>query len=172
MKLLLLVLASGLCLVPRAQAETTVKLSNVHLCCNACVKGVERSVAKLTEVTAEIDKDGGTVTFKAANDGAAQKAVTAMAAAGYHGKADNTKFAMKDDSGAKDEKVASLKITNIHMCCKACVRGLNKALSKVDGVTGNDAVEKVDSFTATGNFNAKALVQALHDAGFHGKVGK
>src|SRR5690349_1129025 len=102
MKLLTLcAMAAALVLTPAAQAETTVKLSDVHLCCNACVKGVDKALGKVSDVTTEIDKDAGTVVIKAQNDAAAQKAVKAMADAGYHGKADNTKFAMKDDSGAK-----------------------------------------------------------------------
>ena len=41
-----LALIAALSLIPAslAMAETKVKLSNVHLCCGSCVKGIEASV--------------------------------------------------------------------------------------------------------------------------------
>ena len=84
-----------------ASADTTVKLSNVHLCCNGCVTGAEKAVAKAKGVTAAVDKDAGTVTLTAADKAAVQSGVDALVAAGYFGKSDSADISVKDTSGAK-----------------------------------------------------------------------
>ncbi len=63
-------------------ADTSVKLSNVHLCCNGCVKGVDKALSTVTGATAQSDKDAGTVTLSAPDNATAQKAVDALVAAG------------------------------------------------------------------------------------------
>ena len=45
------------------RAESSAKISGVHLCCQSCVKGVEKAVADVPNVTASVDKDAGTVTL-------------------------------------------------------------------------------------------------------------
>ena len=47
--------------VAAALAETTVTLSDVHLCCNNCVKGVDTAVAPVSGTKATCDKDAGTI---------------------------------------------------------------------------------------------------------------
>src|SRR5258707_3512319 len=64
-------------------ADTSVKLSNVHLCCNSCVKGVDKALSGVTGATAQSDKDAGTVTITAPDKATAQKAVNALVAEGY-----------------------------------------------------------------------------------------
>src|SRR5213596_3512881 len=54
-------------------ADTSVKLSNVHLCCNGCVKGVDKALSGVTGVKAQSDKDAGTVTLNVPDKAAAQK---------------------------------------------------------------------------------------------------
>ena len=66
-------------------ADTSVKLSNVHLCCNNCVKGVDKALSGVIGAKAQSDKDAGTVTIKAPDKATAQKAVDALLAAGYFG---------------------------------------------------------------------------------------
>jgi len=63
-------------------ADTSVKLSDVHLCCNNCVKSVDKALSKVAGVTAQSDKDAGTVTITAPDKATAQKAVDALVAAG------------------------------------------------------------------------------------------
>ena len=43
---------------------------------------------------------------------------------------------------------------------------------KVNGVTGETAKPKMNTFDVTGDFDAAELVQALNAAGFHVKVSK
>ena len=155
-----------------ASAETTVKISNVHLCCGSCVKGVEAAVAKARGVTAACDKDAGTVILTAADAAGAQKAVDALDKAGYFGKSADAAVSFKDNSGAKDGKAASLTVNGVHLCCDKCVKAVGAALGKVKGVSGNTAEKKATSFEVTGDFNPKEVFAALQAAGLTGTAGK
>src|SRR3954467_6627828 len=77
--------SSLLVLGAAAMAETKVEVKGVHLCCGACVKGVATALKGLEGVKGVCDRDNKTVTITATDDAAAQKALDALAAAGYHG---------------------------------------------------------------------------------------
>src|SRR5881394_2596366 len=131
-------------------ADTTVKLSNVHLCCNSCVKGVDKALSGVTGAKAQSDKDAGTVTISAHDKATAQKAVDALVAAGYFGKSSDAAIKVTANSSAKNGKVQSLKVTGVHLCCNKCVTSVTDALSKVPGVKGNTAAKGAESFEVTG----------------------
>ena len=154
-----------------ARAETSTKISNVHLCCKSCVTGVEKAVAKAKGVTAVVDKDAGTVTLTGADKAAVQGGVDALVAAGYYGKSDSSDVSLKDTSGAKDGKVASLTVNDVHLCCGKCVTAVTKAVEKVKGVTGNNAEKGATTFEVKGDFNPKEVFAALQAAGLTGKAG-
>ena len=153
-------------------ADTSVKLSNVHLCCNNCVKGVDKALSGVTGAKAQSDKDAGTVTIKAPDKATAQKAVDALLAAGYFGISSDPAIKVASNSGAKNGKVQSLKVTGMHLCCNKCVTTVTDALSKVPGVKGNSAAKGAESFEITGDFNAKDAFAELNKAGLSGKAGK
>jgi copper chaperone CopZ len=136
------------------------------------VTGVEKAVSKAKGVTAAVDKDAGTVTLTAADKAAAQGAADALVAAGYYGKSDSADMSLKDTSGAKDGKVSSLTVNDVHLCCDKCVKAVNAALGKVTGVTGNTAEKKATSFEVKGDFNPKEVFAALQAEGLTGKAGK
>ena len=69
-------------------------------------------------------------------------------------------------------KVTSLTLTGVHNCCGACNKAIKKAVKKVEGVTGDTAKPKSETFEVTGDYEATELVRALHEAGFHVKVKK
>ena len=167
--ILALIATAGLALI--ARAESTVKISNVHLCCKSCVTGVEKAVAKAKGVTAAVDKDAGTVTLTAADKTAVQGGVDALVAAGYYGKSDSSDVSLKDTSGAKDGKVSTLTVNDVHLCCGKCVTTVTKAIEKVKGVTGNNAEKNAKSFEVKGDFNPKEVFAALQAAGLTGKAG-
>lgn len=154
------------------QAETKVELKGVHLCCPACVKAVDEILKGVDGVKGVADRQKKTVTITAPDDKAAQKALDALAAGGFHGDTGKKDPAIKDDSGATKGKVKSLTVTAIHNCCGQCTRAINETLTKVDGVTGNTAKAKSNTFTVMGDFDAAELVKALNAAGFHVKVEK
>jgi copper chaperone CopZ len=154
-----------------AQAEdTTVKLDHVHLCCNSCVKGVDKAIANVSGAKAQSDKEEGTVTITAPDKATAQKAVDALVAGGYFGASSDPAIKVHAKSGAKNAKVQSLKVSGVHLCCNKCVTSVNDALSKVDGVKGNTAAKGAESFEITGDFNAKEACNALNKAGLSGKA--
>jgi copper chaperone CopZ len=166
-----LIAGAVLVLTGGARAETKVTLKGVHLCCGGCVTGVGNAV-KATGAKAACDKDAGTVTITAKDDGEAQKALDALATAGYHGESDNKDVKIKEDSGAEKGKVKTLNLVGAHNCCGACCKGIKETLKKVDGVKGDTAKPKARDFSVTGDFDAAELVKALNAAGYHVKVKK
>jgi periplasmic mercuric ion binding protein len=153
-------------------AGTSVKLSEVHLCCAGCAKSIEKAVATVPGATAQADKDAGTVTITAPDEGTAQKAVDAAVAAGFFGKSSDPAIKVKGNSGAEKGKVQSLKISGVHLCCDKCANAVKDALSKVKGVKGTTVAKGAETFEVTGDFKAKPVFTALHKAGFSGKVSK
>lgn len=166
----------ALCLVlagaAPGRAEVTVELKGVHLCCPACAKAVAAILKDVEGVKGMCDVKKRTVTITAADEKAAQKALDALAAGGFHGECNKDGLKIKDDSGVAPGKVKSLTLVGIHNCCGQCCKGIKEALKKVEGVTGDTAKPKVDTFEVTGDFDAAAVVKALNDAGFHAKVKK
>ncbi len=159
-------------LAAAARAETKVELKNTHLCCPQCVKAVGAILKEVEGVAGKCDTKTHTITITAKDDAAAQKAIDALAAGGFHGDTGNANIAVKDDSGAAKGKVQSLTVTGTHNCCGACCKAIKAAVKKVDGVKGDTAKPKEDTFEVTGEFDAEELVKALNAAGFHVKVKK
>jgi copper chaperone CopZ len=155
-----------------ARADTKVELKGAHLCCPQCVRAVGEILKKVDGASGMCDQKAGTVTITAKDDATAQKALDALAAGGFHGTTDSTTLKIKDDSGVTKGKVKTLTVEGVHNCCGACNKGINGALGKVTGVTGNTAKPKANTFEVTGDFDAEELVKALNAAGYHVKVKK
>jgi copper chaperone CopZ len=166
-----LTLAATLALALAAHADSSVKLTDVHLCCKSCVTGVTKAVGKVSGATATCDADAETVSITAPDAATAQKAVDALVAAGYFGKSENPSILVKDTSGAKDGKVTTLVVNDVHLCCGKCVTAVTKAIEKVKGVESNNAVKGAKTFEVKGDFNPKEVFGALQDAGLTGKAG-
>jgi copper chaperone CopZ len=166
----LMMLSTAGLLGAAALAETKVTIANVHLCCPACVKVVGATLKKVDGVTGACDREEKTVTITAPDDATAQKAVEALAAAGFHGRPDTKSVHFPRDSGATQGKVNSLTVSGIHNCCRSCCAAIKEAVKKVPGVTGDTAKPKADTFEVTGDYQATELIRALHQAGFHVKV--
>src|SRR6516162_8755298 len=150
----LLALAAGctlaLALAGAAPAETKVELKNVHLCCPACVKAAG-AILKDAGVKGACDRAAKTITITADDAKAAQKALDALAAGGFHGDTGNKDLAIKDDSGAAAGKVKSVTVSGAHNCCGQCCRSLKATVKKVDGVKEDTAMPKGKSFTVSGD---------------------
>ena len=63
-----------------------------------------------------------------------------------------------------------VQVTGVHICCGACVKAVDKALTGVAGVSGvtSDRESKTVRFTAADDKAATAGIEALANAGFHG----
>ena len=158
--------------LPATAADTAVELKRVHMCCGGCAKEVAKILGKVEGVTGvSTDQKTNTAKFTATDAKAAQKALDALAEAGFHGDAGDSKgFAFKDDSGVKTGQVKSLTVTGFHNSCGGCVKSFREAIKDVKGVTGDNAKAKVTTAEVTGEFDAAELVKALNKAGFHVKV--
>ena len=160
------------CRVSASADEVHAKISDVHLCCQGCVNGVQKAVATVAGAKAEVDRDAGTVTLTAADAATAQKAADALVAAGYFGTCDDSGVKLNAMSGAKGEKVQSLKIEGVHLCCGKCVKAVDRAVQSVPGAKEHTAVKGAKSFEVTGDFNDQELLNALQKQGLTGKVAK
>ena len=174
MKLLPLLAAGVLAVCSNAAtaAETKVEVKDTHLCCGQCVRAVDHILKKVDGVTGKCDQKAGTIAITAKDAAAAQKALDALAAGGFHGTTDSKDLKMKDDSGVTKGKVKTVTLEGVHNCCGACNKAIVAALGKVSGVTGNTAKPRGTSFDVTGDFDAAEVVKALNDAGYHVKVKK
>ena len=168
MKYLIASIAAAFALSLSVQAaEVSTKLTDVHLCCQSCVKGVAKAVEKIPA-----DMDEGTVSLTGPDAATVQKAADALVAAGYFGKSSNPDIKVATDTGAKGEKVQSLKVEDVHLCCGKCVKAVNTALESVPGVKANTATKGAKSFEVTGDFNDQEVFAALQKAGLTGHAGK
>src|SRR3954464_9305234 len=95
-----IVIALALTLSTQA-ADVSTKISDIHLCCQSCVKGVKKAVADIKGVKADVDQDAETVTLTGSDKAAVQKAADALVAAGYFGKSSDTSIKLSADTGAK-----------------------------------------------------------------------
>jgi copper chaperone CopZ len=167
-------LMAAVCLTMLAglvQAETTVELKKTHMCCGACVKAANK-VLETAGVKGEASQEDSSIRFTAADEKAAQKVLDDLAAAGFHGETGSATLKSPNNSGAPDGKVTSLTLKGIHNCCGQCNTKIKATLKKVQGVESDDLKVRETTFTVTGNFDAKALVKALNEAGFHATVEK
>jgi copper chaperone CopZ len=170
MKSILASVVLALTLALSAGAETAVKLTDVHLCCQSCVKGVQKIVSKVDGVTAVSDMDERIISLTGPDVATVQKAVNALVAGGFYGKSSDPAITLNSETGAKDEKVKSMKVEDLHLCCPSCVKAVNKVLGGVAGVTDNNATKGATSFTINGDFNEKDVMVAFQKVGLTGHV--
>src|SRR6266536_590168 len=85
--------------------EVSDKITDVHLCCPSCVKGVKKAVEGVQGATASANQDEGTVTLTGPDTATVQKAADALVAAGYYGKSSDAGIKLAANTGAKGKKV-------------------------------------------------------------------
>ncbi len=164
--------ALGLLLAARsAVAETKVTISDTHLCCGQCIRAVDSTLKDMAGVKHKADQGSKTIEITADNDEAAQKAINALADAGFCGKLNNDKLAFKRVE-AGDAAVQKLEVSGVHNCCGQCTNAIKKAVTSVSGVTSTDVKAREQSFAVEGNFKPGDVVKALLDAGFYVQVKK
>jgi mercuric ion binding protein len=169
----LLSLVAVLALAPLAHAaDVSITLTNVHLCCQKCVDGANKTVAKVDGATAAPDKTARTIVITAPDTATAQKAVDALIKAGFYGGCSDESIKIVSETGAKGDKVQTLKVAGVHMCCPKCVKAVHEALTAVPGVTADTATKGVDTFEVTGDFKDSDVFAALQKAGLTGTCGQ
>ncbi len=151
------------------QAETTVELKGVHLCCGGCTDAVDEAAAGVPGVESRCHMGSQSVTLTG-SPGAIQQALEAVAAAGFHGETGDDRLAMKPQGDLPRGKVKLLKLSGIHNCCDLCCDAIKGAVASVPGVTGDTAEPGGTSFEVAGDFEPDALLHALHAAGFNARA--
>ena len=151
-------------------ADTNVTLSNVHLCCGKCITGAEAALKPVTGAKADISAPDKTITITAPDKATAQKAVDALVAAGYFGKSSDDSVKLDASTGATEEKVKTLEVSGVHLCCGSCVTAVNAVADKVPGITGKTIKPNAKTISFTGDFSSKAFFDELQKAGLTGKV--
>jgi copper chaperone CopZ len=173
MKSIFLCLLTSLALVQLSLADdVTVHISDVHLCCASCVKGVTNAVKDIDGIKASADKETKVVELTGPDKATLQKAANALTKAGYFGVCSDDSIKIDASTGAKGEKVQTLKVEGVHLCCPKCVKAVTAALKDVDGVTTNNATKNAEFFIVTGDFKDSDVFTALQKAGLTGKVGQ
>ena len=155
-------------IVPQsASAEVEITITKMHLCCGACVKGVEGSLEKVEGATVKVDKNASSAVLTAPDQKTARRAIGAIGRAGFHGETDHTKLKMPDNSGVKKGMTERLELVGIHNCCSGCNKAIKAAIASVDGVQADTAKPKSRTIVVEGKFDGLAVVNALNKAGFH-----
>lgn len=173
MKIIVLSIAAAVAWQVSARAaDSSVKISDVHICCKGCVAGIEKAVSKVAGAKAEADQDAGTITLTGPDTGTLQKAADSLVAAGYFGKSSDPAITLDASTGARGEKVQTLHVEGVHLCCAKCVKAVDRVVKAVPGAKEHTAVKGAKSFEVTGDFNDKDFFAALQKEGLTGKEGK
>ena len=141
-------------------------LKGVHLCCDACVDGVGVALKDVEGVESHCDIGNRTVTLTADDDAAAQKALDALAAAGYHGDTGNQQLAMKAagrDPPGQGQAPESFGHPQLLLAVLPGHQGRDQDRGRRDRRHGES---EATAFEVTGDFDAAELVKALNAAGF------
>jgi copper chaperone CopZ len=171
MKSLLFTVVALFALAPLTRADVTVKISDVHLCCDKCVKAADKTVTSVDGAKAAISKEDRTIEITAPDNATAQKVADALVKAGFFGTSGDANIKMDASTGAKGAKVQTLTVKGVHLCCPKCVKAVHETVTGVSGVTGDTATKGAESFTVTGDFNDADVFTALQKAGLTGKAG-
>ncbi len=148
-----------------AAAETRITLTDVHICCGTCVKDINKTLSKVKGVTAKVDQAKKSVSIMAKDDVAGMRALNALMKAGFHGKSDNKKLAMK--ALLPKGKTNRFVFQGAHNCCGTCVKAITKAAKSVDGVAAVAVEPRGDTFVVEGDdFEVAAIVRAMNASGF------
>jgi copper chaperone CopZ len=164
--------SASLCLllfVSPLRAEVKVTLSETHLCCGMCYRAVDETLGKVEGVTHQTDREKKTITVTAADQSGVQKAIDALALAGFHGKLDNSQVTFKKVE-APQGAVTRLEVSGVHNCCGACTTALKRIVTGVTGVASENIATRQSSFVVQGEFTASDVVDALLAAGFYAQV--
>jgi len=166
-------------LVGMSSPDVKVEIKGVHLCCGGCNGAATGALKGAGAKEATADQAGGTITFTAANEKNALKALEAFAAAGFHGDTGNKLLAVPENSGAnptpnaknpKAVTVTSITLKGAHNCCGGCTKGIKAALMKIDGYESDDLKDKAPSFTIKGKLDPINVIKCLNEGGYHAKV--
>lgn len=157
-----------------ADKTTSVSIKGVHLCCASCSSGAEAALEGLKGISkAGTDRNTKLIAFQAETKEDAIVALNSLAKEGFYGTAMFGKEELKwPDSGAKKgQKVPTVVIQGVHLCCGACVTGSKEALEKLANATEIDIDRNAEIITVKGKeLDEAEVIAALNKGGFYGKI--
>ncbi len=149
------------------KGETEITLSGVHLCCGGCKSSVEDAVEGIGDL--DLSMTGDKITLKAKSGRDVEKALEAIAAAGFYGESDNEDVAI-EAGRASDEETDSVTVSGVHLCCGKCVGAIDDVVKAV-GAKEHNAEKSSSSFTIKGEgLKPSAVLAALRAEGMNGTV--
>ena len=157
-------------------SDVKVRIKGVHLCCGACVAGVDDALEEVKDISdVAADRNGKVVVFTAKDAKVAEAGIKALAEAGYYGRAavgdKDVKFPATGVK--KDTKTNSIVLGNVHLCCGSCVTDAQKALEKVEGLNQIAIDRNEETITLKGkSIDVNKAIGALNNAGFYAKPAK
>lgn len=166
-------LAGMVVVLVAATSQAQVEVSDIHLCCGACVKSIGAALGDIDGVSgASCDRDAKKVTFNASDEKALKAGLAALSKAGFYGKAIMANRELifpthKVEKGAKKDEIV---FYGVHLCCGGCVKAVGAALKDL-GDPACDREAKTVTLTGDGISVAKALA-TLNKAGFNGSLKK
>jgi len=157
-----------------ADKTTSVSIKGVHLCCASCSSGAEAALEGLKGISKTgTDRNTKLIAFQAETKEDAIAALNSLAKEGFYGTAMFGKEELKwPDSGAKKgQKVPTVVIEGVHLCCGACVTGSKEALEKLVNATEIDIDRNAEIITVKGKeLDEAEVIAALNKGGFYGKI--
>ncbi len=161
-------------LIAFADKSTEVTVKGVHLCCQSCSDGADAALEGIKGVTKPgNDRNTKLITFQAESKEAALEGIKSLAKEGFYGTATFGKEELTwPDSGAKKgNKVPTVVIEGVHLCCGSCVTGAKEALAKLDGAAEIKIDRQAEVITVSGKeLDEAVVIAALNKGGFYGTV--
>ena len=154
-----------------ARADVELTISGVHNCCESCTKGIEKIINGTGNKFMKAGNGGIIVQAKGKTE--SKKIIEALMDGGFYGKAEaasasSSSEAKKSSKPAK--MVKSAKISGVHLCCQRCATTLAGAMRAIPGVKTHNIYPRKEEFVIEGEFDKEAVLPAMNEAGFHGKV--
>ncbi|GAB4143514.1 MAG: hypothetical protein Tsb009_14670 [Planctomycetaceae bacterium] len=162
-------------LVATTTHAAEVSVEGTHICCGACVKGIEKALGGAKGVSdVKIDKEKKTISFKAEDRKGVRSGIVALARAGFAGqiKIDGKAIGRRKKKGkkAKARLVSNPTLRGPHNCCPGCAKAIATALKGVDGVKNVQCEKRIIKITGD-DVNVGAAIAALRKAGFAARYG-
>ena len=172
MKSVLMSLSVCLVAVPLTAGEVTIAKS--HICCGGCAKAIEKTLAAVEGVSeVSVSQDDKSISFQTTDAKIARQAVQKLGQAGFAGDAKHAGKAVKLRAPKVEQgtKADTVTFNRMHLCCGACVKAVEGAVSKVEGVESVTCDRDKGRCTATGkDVDVLAVLKSLRDAGFNGTI--
>jgi len=157
------------------QAGTNkVEMKGPHICCKQCVSVVGSILGKVEGVSnVTADTKTKTVTFTATTDQAAKAGVQALIKGGFFGTATqgNKAISIEAPAAAKGQKADVVMVKDVHVCCGACQKAINKLFTDAKVSYTGKGPQKTVRIEGTG-LDTGEVMEALRKAGFNGSLEK